>query len=98
MLLGPPADWTHLRIVKRAGPGRDEESYTTTESDAAGQPVNWIRGGTWTHSLGANAKSVSWRWMAPDLPPSSITSASPPPSRRLRETGNKLHGSHFLPA
>ncbi|MEP6937253.1 MAG: arabinan endo-1,5-alpha-L-arabinosidase, partial [Chthoniobacterales bacterium] len=59
MLLSPPADWTYLRIVKRSDPGTSEESYTaytTAQSDSAGQPMNWIRGGTWTHSLGANAK------------------------------------------
>ncbi len=59
MRLGPPADWTYLRIVKRSGPKEGEESYTaytTTQSDSDGAPINWSRGGTWTHSLGANAK------------------------------------------
>ncbi len=59
MRLGPPADWTYLRIVKRSGPKEGEESYTaytTTQSDSAGTPINWNRGGTWTHSLGANAR------------------------------------------
>ncbi len=59
ILLSPPADWTYLRIVKRALPASGEESYTaytTTRGDAAGQPKDWIRGGTWTHSLGAGAQ------------------------------------------
>ncbi len=57
MLLSPPADWTYLRIVKRSGTAEESyTAYTTTQSDAAGQPMNWIRGGTWTHSLGVNAK------------------------------------------
>ncbi len=59
MLLSPPADWTYLRVVKRSGPKDGEESYTaysTTQSDSAGAPINWNRGGTWTHSLGANAR------------------------------------------
>ncbi len=59
MLLSPPADWTYLRIVKRStgkDGGETYTAYTTTQSDPAGAPMNWIRGGTWTHSLGANAK------------------------------------------
>ncbi|HSH38313.1 MAG TPA: family 43 glycosylhydrolase [Chthoniobacterales bacterium] len=59
ILLSPPADTTWLRIVKRAGPSRGQErytAYTTTQSDPAGAPINWIRGGTWTHSLGPRAR------------------------------------------
>ncbi len=59
MLLSPPADDTYLRIVKRSGPKEGEESYTaytTTQTDGAGAPTNWIRGGTWIHALGASAK------------------------------------------
>ncbi|MDQ6860089.1 MAG: family 43 glycosylhydrolase [Verrucomicrobiota bacterium] len=57
--IGTPADWTFLRIAKRTNSSTGEELYTaysTTQTDVAGQPVNWVRGGTWTHSLGANAK------------------------------------------
>ena len=58
-IVGPPSDWTFLRIAKRINPSNGEEdytAYTTTQTDVSGQPVNWIRGGIWTHSLGANAK------------------------------------------
>lgn len=55
-VVGPPADWTYLRIVverlsgddQRAA-GGDTEAYTAyTSQDGR----TWIRGGTWTHSLG----------------------------------------------
>ena len=49
-LVGPPADWTWLRIVKRTVSGT--ETYTPYTSND-GQ--TWIRGSTWTHALG-NAK------------------------------------------
>lgn len=57
-IIGPPTDWTYLRIAKRTNPAGEETytAYTTTQTDASGQPANWIRGGTWTHQLGANAK------------------------------------------
>ena len=58
-IIGPPSDWTFLRIAKRTNPATNEETYTgytTTQMDAFGQPANWIRGGTWTHSLGGGAK------------------------------------------
>jgi arabinan endo-1,5-alpha-L-arabinosidase len=57
--IGPPADWTYLRIIRRTNPSNGEENYTaytTTQTDVNDRPVNWIRGGTWTHRLGANAK------------------------------------------
>ncbi|MEY2584718.1 MAG: arabinan endo,5-alpha-L-arabinosidase, partial [Verrucomicrobiota bacterium] len=57
--IGPPADWTYLRIAKRTNPTTGEQTYTaytTTQTDVNGQPVNWVRGSTWNHSLGANAK------------------------------------------
>jgi arabinan endo-1,5-alpha-L-arabinosidase len=50
-VVGPPAEWTHLRITKRTQGG--EEHYTAYTS-RDGQ--NWVRGGTWTHELGADAK------------------------------------------
>ena len=62
---GPPSDWTYLRIVRRVYPnaidpaGVDEElytAYTTSQSDASGQPINWLRAGTWTHALGASSR------------------------------------------
>jgi arabinan endo-1,5-alpha-L-arabinosidase len=49
-VVGPPGEWTYLRIVKRNRAG--EEHYTAyTSLDG----VNWVRGGTWTHELGPDA-------------------------------------------
>lgn len=55
-VVGPPADWTYLRIVvdrlsadERAQAGGDTERYTAYTSQD-GQ--RYVRGGTWTHSLG----------------------------------------------
>ena len=50
-VVGPPDDWTYLRVAvcRRAG----EETYTPyTSRDGA----RWVRGGTWTHSLGQAAR------------------------------------------
>jgi arabinan endo-1,5-alpha-L-arabinosidase len=50
-VVGPPGDWTYLRIVKRRD--KAEEHYTAyTSLDG----INWVRGGTWTHQLGSNAR------------------------------------------
>jgi arabinan endo-1,5-alpha-L-arabinosidase len=59
-VVGPPADsgeWTYLRIVverltgqESRAAGGDTESYTAYTSQD-GQ--TWVRGGTWTHSLGS---------------------------------------------
>ena len=64
-VVGPPSEhrnggWTYLRIVverltgaERAAAGGDTESYTAyTSQDGR----TWVRGGTWTHSLGADAQ------------------------------------------
>ncbi len=58
-VVGPPSDWTYLRIVRRAIPagtpaaGADTETYTAyTSQDGRA----WVRGGTWTHHLGATAR------------------------------------------
>jgi arabinan endo-1,5-alpha-L-arabinosidase len=49
-VVGPPGEWTYLRIVKRNE--KQSELYTAyTSLDG----VNWVRGGTWTHELGADA-------------------------------------------
>ncbi|MDP9239739.1 MAG: arabinan endo-1,5-alpha-L-arabinosidase, partial [Actinomycetota bacterium] len=50
-VVGPPAEWTYLRIVRRMGPGG--ERYTAYTSQDG---VTWIHGGTWTHALGSAAK------------------------------------------
>ncbi|MGB9376936.1 MAG: family 43 glycosylhydrolase, partial [Mycobacteriales bacterium] len=56
-VVGPPSDWTYLRVVKRsvaaAGHGGDTESYTGYSSTDG---THWIRGGTWTHKLGSGAR------------------------------------------
>ncbi len=53
-VVGPPAAWTYLRIVKRdvtpVLPGGATEQYTAfTSSDG----TTWVRGGTWNHHLGS---------------------------------------------
>lgn len=50
-LVGPPADTTWLRIVKRMNGG--EEHYTAYTSRNG---LTWVRGGTWTHKLGNTAR------------------------------------------
>lgn len=50
-LAGPPGDWTWLRIAKRSS-GAIETYTAYTSSDG----VNWLRGSTWTHSLGSSAR------------------------------------------
>ncbi|CAA9351427.1 MAG: GH43_3 / GH43 / GH43_5 / GH43_4 / GH43_ 30 / GH43_31 / GH43_33 / GH43_6 / GH43_34 / GH4 3_8 / GH43_13 / GH43_32 / GH43_7 [uncultured Nocardioidaceae bacterium] len=50
-VVGPPADWTYLRIVKQNRPGQDEfTAYTRQPGE------RWVRGGTWRHDLGDNAR------------------------------------------
>lgn len=50
-VVGPPSDWTYLRIAKRTQGG--EELYTAyTSTDG----TTWVRGGTWTHELGNDAR------------------------------------------
>ncbi len=51
-VVGPPADWTYLRVAKRAN-AAGEQTYTAyTSRDGA----TWERGGTWTHQLGSSAR------------------------------------------
>ncbi len=50
-VVGPPGDWTWLRIVKRSS--TTEELYRAYTSNDG---VNWERGGVWTHNLGASAR------------------------------------------
>ncbi len=50
-LVGPPAETTWLRIVKRTVGG--EELYTAYTSRDG---TTWVRGGTWTHQLGGSAR------------------------------------------
>ncbi len=50
-VVGPPDEWTYLRIVKRDNAGQQEyTAYTKQEGK------RWVRGGTWTHQLGENAR------------------------------------------
>ena len=50
-VVGPPGEWTWLRISKRIQ--GDEEHYTPYTSRDG---VTWVRGGVWTHKLGTNAR------------------------------------------
>ena len=56
-VVGPPGDWTYLRIVRRAvgtrSGGGSEEAYTAYTSRDG---MVWERGGTWTHELGTGAR------------------------------------------
>jgi arabinan endo-1,5-alpha-L-arabinosidase len=49
-VVGPPGEWTWLRVVKRTVEG-DEEYRAYTSRDG----TSWVRGGVWTHDLGTNA-------------------------------------------
>lgn len=50
-VVGPPSEWTYLRIVKRTmGAEQHYRAYTSMDG------VNWERGGVWTHNLGQNAR------------------------------------------
>jgi arabinan endo-1,5-alpha-L-arabinosidase len=50
-VVGPPAEWTYLRIVKRTQGG--DELYTAYTSRDGHL---WEHGGTWTHDLGEGAR------------------------------------------
>lgn len=49
--IGPPADWTWLRIVRRlVWAGETYTGYTSRDG------LSWVRGATWRQSLGEGAK------------------------------------------
>jgi arabinan endo-1,5-alpha-L-arabinosidase len=50
-LVGPPDEWTYLRILKRTVGG--QELYTGYSSRDG---ETWVRGGTWQHALGSGAR------------------------------------------
>lgn len=50
-VVGPVANWTYLRIVKRAQ--ADEETYTAYSSRDGS---HWLQGSTWTDTLGRDAR------------------------------------------
>lgn len=50
-VVGAPGEWTYLRIVRRSN--NEGELYTAYTSVDG---INWVRGGTWTHQLGDNAR------------------------------------------
>lgn len=60
-VVGPPSEeWTYLRIAverltgaERKAAGGDTEGYTAYTSQDG---ETWVRGGTWTHSLGRDAR------------------------------------------
>lgn len=45
--VGPPSDWTWLRLVRRLAGGDDRITAYTSQDGAA-----WVRGATWRHRLG----------------------------------------------
>ncbi len=50
-VVGPPDEWTYLRIVKRTVGGEEHYmAYTSRDGQ------HWARGGTWTHELGNQAR------------------------------------------
>lgn len=51
---GPPADWTYLRLVKREAASPYHEDTFTAYTSQDGKV--WVRGGVWTHDLGANER------------------------------------------
>ncbi len=50
-VLGPPGDWTWMRITKRTVDGEDRYTAFTSRDGS-----RWTRGGTWTHALGSGAR------------------------------------------
>ena len=50
-VVGPPDDWTYLRVA--VCEHRGEETYTPYTSRDG---TSWVRGGTWTHTLGDAAR------------------------------------------
>ena len=50
-VVGPPGEWTDLRVVRRVKQG--QESYTPYTRQDGGV---WIQGGTYTHTLGEEAR------------------------------------------
>lgn len=50
-VVGPPDEWTYLRLVKRLHQGA--EMYTAYTSRDG---LTWVRGGTWAHRLGQRAR------------------------------------------
>ena len=50
-VVGPPGEWTTLRLVHRVtNSGEEYQAYTSRDGRA------WERGGVWAHRLGANAR------------------------------------------
>jgi arabinan endo-1,5-alpha-L-arabinosidase len=50
-VVGPPGEWTYLRIVKRTRAGDEQyTAYTSRDGNV------WTRGGVWTHKLGKDAR------------------------------------------
>ena len=59
-IVGPPGEWTWLRIVKStSGSHAPEGTYGGHErytAYASHDGLTWTRGGTWTHELGDDAR------------------------------------------
>ena len=54
-VLGPPADWTFLRIHVTPLENGVElyQAYSSRDANADGVADAWVRGGVWTHDLGS---------------------------------------------
>ncbi len=74
-VVGPPDEWTWLRIVKRTA--GDEELYTAYTSRDG---TTWVRGGTWTHTFGESARIGLVAMGGRASPPTSTTCGSTPSS------------------
>ncbi len=69
-VVGPPDGTTWLRIVKRTNNRTGEELYTPyTSRDGE----VWVRGGTWTHQLGADSKLALFAMGKNDINQDSFT-------------------------
>ncbi|MFN2484054.1 MAG: family 43 glycosylhydrolase [Candidatus Limnocylindria bacterium] len=59
-VVGPPHEWTFLRIHHWTAGGVElYQAYTSQDANADGEPDAWIRGGVWTHELGSRIGLIS---------------------------------------
>ena len=58
-IVGPPAEYTFLRIVKRTvGSVEFYRAYTSRDVNSDNVPDDWQRGGVWTHELGQTTSHI----------------------------------------
>lgn len=55
-VVGPPADWTWLRIVKERRTSRSGAPEQTYSAYTRQPGKDWVRGGTWVHNLGVRPR------------------------------------------